>query len=213
MKRKMMVFVLAACLSYAPFSPRNAFTAGIPVIDASNLAQAVQQVIHMAEQIEQLKNQLRVAEKQLERMSGSRGMGGLLHSTYDLAVTVNQEEILETVGLRSAEDNGLIGTTAELYDEANRNVALHLGQSQKSLAQSQARYSELSKLVAKVNDSPDQKDILDLQARIQAEQTLLQNETIKLSMLQAEAQAREAAYQQKMRQRLLESGGYKPIAW
>jgi type IV secretion system protein VirB5 len=207
MKRKAVAVALASLFAVAPFCPRNIFAGGIPVIDVSNLAQAIQQVIHMMEQIEQLKNQLEVAEQQLDRISGSRGMGNILHSTYDLAVTVDQDEILEDVGLRSAEENGLVGEEAELYDEGNQNVALRLGQSQKSLEQATERFSELSKLVAKVNNCPDQKDILDLQARIQAEQTLLENEKIKLAMIQAQAEARDAAHKAKIRQAAINATG------
>jgi len=136
-KHRAVAVVLAVFLAVSPFASRGALAGGIPVIDGSNLAQAVQQVIHMVEQIEQLKNQLEVAEKELDRISGSRGMGGILHSTYDLAVTVDTDEVLETVGLKSGEDNGLVGEEAELYDEGNQNVALQLGQSQKSLEQAQ----------------------------------------------------------------------------
>lgn len=213
-KHRAVAVVLAVFLAVSPFASRGALAGGIPVIDVSNLAQAVQQVMHMVEQIEQLKNQLEVAEKELDRISGSRSMGGILHSTYDLAVAVDADEVLETVGLNSGEDNGLVGEEAELYDEGNQNVALRLGQSQKSLEQAQERFSELSKLVAKVNDCPDQKDILDLQARIGAEQALLENERIKLAMLQAQAEAREAAHQAHIQQALINSKGNNgPIDW
>ena len=213
-KHRSVAVVLAVLFAVSPFSLRNIYAGGIPVIDVASLTQAIQQVMHMLEQIATMKEQLDTAKSQLDnattqlnRISGSRGMGSLLHSTYDLAVTVNQDEILEDLGLRSAEENGLVGAEAELYDERNQHVAQWLGQSQKSLEQTQERFSELSKLVAKVNDCPDQKDILDLQARIQAEQTLLQNETIKLSMLKAQSEAREAAHKQKIRQAAMNATG------
>jgi type IV secretion system protein VirB5 len=213
-KHRAVAVVLAVLLAGSSVLSKNTFAGGIPVIDVSNLAQSIQQVMHMLEQIEQLKSQLDVAETQLDRISGSRGMGNVLHSTYDLVVSVDQDEILEDVGLKSAEENGLKGQEAELYDEGNANVALQLGQSQKSLEQATDRFSELSKLVAKVNNCPDQKDILDLQARIQAEQVLLTNEMVKLTMMQAQAQAREAARKQKVRQMTIEATGeYTPIDW
>jgi type IV secretion system protein VirB5 len=212
-KRRAVAVVLAVLLSVS-FVSRNVYAGGIPVIDAASLTQAIQQVMHMMEQIEHMKNQLAVAEKELDRISGSRSMGGILHSSYDLAVTVDNAEVLKTVGLKSAEDHGLVGKEAEIYDEGNQNVAQWVGQSQKSFQQAQQRFSELSKLVAKVNDCPDQKDILDLQARIQAEMALLENERIKVAMIQAQAQAREAEYEAKVRQALLEAGGEPtPIAW
>ena len=213
-KRRTVAVVLAVLFAVTIFIPRNTSAGGIPVIDAASLAQAIQQVMHMMEQIEHMKNQLAVAEKELDRISGSRGMGNILHSTYDLAVTVDQTEILEDVGLKSAEKNGLVGKEADLFDEGNKNVALRLGQSQKSLEQATERFSELSKLVAMVNNCPDQKDILDLQARIQAEQVLLQNEMVKLTMLQAQAEARKAAHEAKIQQALINcKGDNSPIDW
>ncbi|APG23886.1 MULTISPECIES: type IV secretion system protein [Syntrophotalea] len=214
MKCKTVAVILAGALTVASFFPRKAVAGGIPVIDTSNLAQSIKQVMYMVKQIEQLKNQLEIAETQLDRISGSRGMGGIISSQYDVAMDLNQAEILEDLGLKSAEENGLTGKEASLYDEANENVSSWLGQSEKSLEQARDRFSELSKLVAKVNNCPDQKDILDLQARIQAEQVLLQNEMVKLAMLQARAEAREAAHKQKIRQMTVETTGeYTPIDW
>ena len=58
-----------------------------------------------------------------------------------------------------------------------------------------------------MNDSPEQKDILDLQARISVEQAFLQNEMIKLSMLQSETEAKKSIQEQKIQQMRLRSGG------
>jgi type IV secretion system protein VirB5 len=213
-KRGTIAVVVAGLFAVYPLMTINGFASGIPVVDVANLGQSIQQVMHMVEQINQLKSQLAVAEQHIDRISGSRGMGDLLHTTYDLTVQVDESEILKNAGLKSAEATGLAGETAELYDEGNRNVALQLGQSEKSLQQAQARFSELSKLVAKVNHCPDPKDIMDLQARIEAENVLLQNEMVKLSMLQMQAQARDAAHRQKIRQMAIEATGeITPINW
>jgi len=49
--------------------------------------------------------------------------------------------------------------------------------------QASQRFSSIQVLLDKVNAAPDQKDIADLQARIQAEQVMMQNESTKLAML------------------------------
>ncbi len=213
-KRETVAVVVAVFLAVSPLPSINAFASGIPVVDVANLGQSIQQVMHMVEQLNQLKSQLAVAEQHIDRISGSRGMGDLIHSTYDLTVQVDESEILKNAGLKTAEATGLVGETAELYDEGNRNVALQLGQSEKSLQQAQARFSELSKLVAKVNHCPDPKDIMDLQARIEAENVLLQNEKVKLSMLQMQAKAREDMREAKIVEALIKSTGNNgPINW
>ena len=54
---------------------------GFPVIDAANLANAIQQSTQMVEQLAQLKAQLDQAKQQYESLTGGRGMGNLVRST------------------------------------------------------------------------------------------------------------------------------------
>nr|WP_262983855.1 type IV secretion system protein [Halomonas elongata] len=61
--------------------------------------------------------------------------------------------------------------------------------------------------MAQVNNSPDQKDILDLQARIGAEEVLLQNEMAKLTMLRSVATANQAVQQRRARQMRIQNSG------
>ena len=180
---------------------------GIPVIDVSSLTQQILQVQHMLNQIEQLKSQLETANKELDSMSGVRGLGNVIDSAYDTAVNTNPNQVLNDAGIRGANEHGLIGDVADLYDSGNQNTAAWLGQSQKSLEQAQERFSELTGLVAEVNNSPDQKDILDLQARIGAEQVMLQNEMAKLSMLRSQAEANQALHAQRVQQMRVASSG------
>ncbi|MGO1845622.1 MAG: type IV secretion system protein [Halomonas sp.] len=184
-----------------------AMAGGIPVIDTSSLAQQVLQVEHMLSQIEQLQDQLQTANRQLDSMSGSRGLAGVIDSAYDTAVNVDPNQVLSNAGIRSANEHGLSGDVADLYDSGNQNTAAWLGQSQKSLEQAQERFSELTGLVGQVNNSPDQKDVLDLQARIGAEQVMLQNEMAKLSMLRSQAEASQAMHNQRVQQMRVASSG------
>lgn len=184
-----------------------AMAGGIPVIDTSSLAQQVLQVEHMLSQIEQLQDQLETANRQLDSMSGSRGLAGVIDSAYDTAVNVDPNQVLSNAGIRSANEHGLSGDVADLYDSGNQNTATWLGQSQKSLEQAQERFSELTGLVGQVNNSPDQKDVLDLQARIGAEEVMLQNEMAKLSMLRSQAEASQAMHNQRVQQMRVASSG------
>lgn len=211
-KQRISMVVAAALLTVSLLAPKA--LAGIPVIDYSNLAQSIQQIIHMLEQIEKLKSQLEVAKKHLSSIRGIRGLAGVINSKYDKTVGVDTNEIMRLEGLKSAAEKGLVGKMAELFDEGNKNAALRIGQSRKSLQQAQERFDELAKLVAKVDACPDLKDILDLQARIQAEISLLENEKIKLAMIQERAQAAETVRKQKVRQMAVESTGeLKRIDW
>ncbi|MFD2190786.1 type IV secretion system protein [Pistricoccus aurantiacus] len=201
--RKMVGFTLVAAIGFS----QPVIAGGIPVIDTSSLAQQILQVEHMLSQLERLQDQLETANKQLDSMSGSRGLAGVIDSAYDTAVNVDPNKVLSSAGIRSASEHSLSGDVASLYDSGNQNTATWLGQSQKSLVQAQERFSELSGLVAEVNSSPDQKDVLDLQARIGAEEVMLQNEMAKLTMLRSQAEANKSLHAQRVQQMRVESSG------
>lgn len=212
MKKTTFSAMLVTCLGF--FTQQPVLANGIPVIDTSNLTQQLLQVEHLVAQIQQLEYQLETAQQALANISGSRGLATIIDSVYDPFVDVDIEEVLNGVGLKSADEHGLSGELAAFYDETNQAIGQWLGQSQKSLQQTQARFDELTTLIGKVNDSPDQKDILDLQARIGAEEVLLQNELIKLTLLQSQAQANQVIREQQIRQRMMESSGeLHPVPW
>ncbi|MBN8411443.1 type IV secretion system protein [Halomonas litopenaei] len=201
--RKIAGVALAATIGLS----QPAMAGGIPVIDVSSLTQQILQVQHMLTQIEQLKSQLETANKELDSMSGVRGLGNVIDSAYDTAVNVDPNQVLSAAGIRSANEHGLSGDVADLYDSGNQSTATWLGQSEKSLEQAQERFSELTGLVAEVNNSPDQKDILDLQARIGAEEVMLENEMVKLTMLRSQAEASQALHAQRVQQMRVASSG------
>jgi type IV secretion system protein VirB5 len=69
-------------------------------------------------------------------------------------------------------------------------------------------------LLEKVNDSPDQKDILDLQTRINAEQLMLQNEQTKLTLMaQLQAARQQTATQQGREMSIKAMRGPLPSGW
>ena len=188
--------------------------AGFPTIDVTNLVQAILQVSHAVEQANQLTEQVKTAKEQLStatntlnNITGVRGMGSVLSSVYDPSMSVTPSSILTSNGLSNSSTLGISGETAALYDAANNLSAKYLGQSGKTLQQSQSRFTEIMKLVAKVNNAPEQKDILDLQARIGAENAMLQNEMIKLAALRAQNEANAAMMQRKREQLVLQNIG------
>jgi type IV secretion system protein VirB5 len=65
-----------------------------------------------------------------------------------------------------------------------------------------------------VNDAPDAKDIADLQARVQAEQVMMQNEANKLQMLALLAQAQKDLHNQQVNEIGMKSlYGEMPAGW
>ena len=185
-----------------------------PVIDAANLHQNIIQVKHMLEEINTLKQQVQMAKSQLNSINGVRGMANSIDSIYDISVKVDPNLTLNKQGIHNSDWLKLGGDVAGLYDDVNRYRGRWFGQTQVSLQQTQARYRQLMRLIEKINQAPQQKDIEDLQARINAEGVMLQNEQAKLQLLNAQAQANDALTQQKITQMAIESAGeLKPIDW
>ncbi|RLV58382.1 type IV secretion protein [Parashewanella curva] len=185
-----------------------------PVIDVANLHQNIIQVKHMLEQINALKQQVQTAKSQLSSINGIRGMANVIDSAYDVSVKVDPNLTLNKQGIHNSEWLSLGGDVAGLYDDIGRYRGEWFGQTQISLQQTQERYQQLMRLIQHINQAPQQKDIEDLQARINAEGVMLENEQAKLQLLNAQAQASEALTQQKITQMAIESAGeLHPIDW
>ncbi|WP_029808349.1 type IV secretion system protein [Vibrio parahaemolyticus] len=207
--------LLAATVALVIGVSQPAMAGGIPVIDVASLTQSITQVQHMITQIKEMRNQLDTARRNLDSISGVRHMANVIDSAYDTAVDVNPNSILSAAGLKNASElTKVTGSAADLLNSSNQDTATWLAQSEKSLAQTQERFSDLSGLIARVNAAPEQKDIMDLQARIGAEEVMLQNEMAKLTMLRSQAEANQAIHAQKVRQAAIESSGeLRTVSW
>jgi type IV secretion system protein VirB5 len=76
-----------------------------------------------------------------------------------------------------------------------------------ALARTSSRFAALQQLIDAISGASDQKAILDLQARIQAEQGMLQNESTKLQVLYQLSQAEELSRRQRTREQAISSIG------
>ena len=207
MKRKKLALVLAIAGSLNAVS-----YAGVPVsvvADPQAWTAHLEDMAKYVEQIKQLENQFKQQVKQYESMTSARGLANVINSQYDTDALsgINTDSILRDSGINSASDFKLPEDVAELYDTAAKNAATYAGQASRSLEQAQSRFTELSGLVRRVNTATDPKEVMDLNARIGAEQAFLQNEVGKLQVLQQTAQANDALYQQKVKQMAVQSSG------
>jgi type IV secretion system protein VirB5 len=198
---------LSAALGLSVITWTPAQAGGIPVIDVSNLTQAIMQVEHMLTQIEKMKEQIEKAQEQIDRANGVRGYGNVIDTAYDTAMDVDTGGALSDLGLKRGSEYSLDDETAEVYDYGNERTAEWNARSAQALQQTQERFQKLAALVGEVNQAEDEKDIEDLQARIQAESVLMENELAKLKMLESQAKAQQAAHEAKVRQMRLESTG------
>jgi type IV secretion system protein VirB5 len=85
--------------------------------------------------------------------------------------------------------------------EARSYAALQQAVAQEALVNSSNRFSAIQLLIDAIPQATDQKGILELAARIDAEEGMLQNEQTKLNVLGQAAQGGEWARQQRARER------------
>jgi len=214
--KKMKVIGLAVAIG---IGSSQIAQAGIPVTvvaDPQAMTAHLAELAEMLNQIAELQRQFEQMEKEYASMTGSRGLANLIDSLYDTDVIsgVDVGQVLEDHGLKSSTTYGMASDVGDLYDTANENAATYSGVAGRSLIQAQDRFTELSGLVAKVNDSDDPKEIMDLQARIGAESALLQNEVAKLQILDQHAQANRALHDQRVKQMAVESSGsLRTVSW
>lgn len=195
------------------------------VIDVGAIVQLLQQVEALREQVQTAKDQLGEARSTLESMRGARGMEQLLAGTVRnylpedwaaLEAAVRQASathaglgaqvqaiISANAVLSAAQLNALSPYEREQVEAARRTAAMLQGLTRQALSSSSGRFAALQQLISAIGSAGDQKAILDLQARIAAEQGMLQNEQTKLDVLYQTAQAEEWARVQRSREQAI----------
>lgn len=205
-----------------------AHATGIPVIDLANLAQAIIQVESWAQQYSQMVQQISQLQQQYSNMSGTRGMGNLVNNPSSRQYLPADYQTILTNGvgqwaaIRNASkkfdvsQTSLSGTSdvANAFNAVAKQSALNRAGAELAYSTASKRFSDIQVLLDKVNDSPDAKDMADLQGRIQAEQVMMQNEANKLQMLQQLASAqRDLQIQQAREISMKSSKGGLPTGW
>ncbi len=188
--------------------------AGIPVIDAANLANTLQNLVKWGEQLNAMQQQYTQQVAQFNSLNGARGMANLVNNpALRKYLPQNYQDILtngygNSAAIRSASrltsfsDLGLNPSSpSSLAFEANaRQISINRATYEDGYLKAGQRFDDLQVLLDKVNTSPDAKDIADLQARIQAEQVMQQNESTKLAMLANLSKAQEDLARQQDRE-------------
>lgn len=222
---KLRIGVFAAALLLAPGPSR----AAMAVVDAGAIAQLVKQITTLQEQLETARNQLTQAQQEYQAMIGGRGMDRLLTGTVRnylppdwqaLQAALNGIQgsygaLAEQLGaalranaiLTSDQVSRLSTAEREQLEDARRSAALLQVTSKRALEASSQRFSSLQQLIDAIPSATDQKAVLDLQARIAAEQAMLQNEHTKLMVLHHAAEAEELARKQRAQELAIANRG------
>lgn len=204
--------------------------AGIPVIDAANLAQAVQQVVSWGQQYTQMVSSLQNQVNALKNMSGNFGMSSLSNGGLQSAANMLPQSIQS---LQSAINNpsgqfGALQSSIQSFMSQNKildpNATFGAGtqaaqvmqgqqaQNATNLAAAQAAYqnitsgmSNIQDLINQVAASPSGKQVMNLQARIQAQGVLVANSTNQLKALELTQQAQAATVAEQEKERAIQN--------
>jgi type IV secretion system protein VirB5 len=198
------------------------------VVDAPAIVQLIQEVQTTAQQLATAKAQLLQAEQALQTMTGDRGMEQLLRGTnrnYLPSDWAQVNGVLQGAGgfgALSMDVQSVMSTNAVLSPQRLANLpaggqqlvqserqwsAMQQALSHQALSSASNRFASIQSLISAISSAADQKGILDLQARIIAELGMLQNEQLKVQILNQSAQGQQAALRQQAREQVIDGHG------
>jgi type IV secretion system protein VirB5 len=205
-----LVLTLATCVAHAQ---------GIPVIDIANLIQTIQQVLNDVTKIENQVEQIAQLQNQLSSMTGVRNLGSVLNNpalqNYVPAQAytfVNAVDSLGYSGLsatgKALRDSSMVYNCLDLSGPAQTSCQSSLAQpyQEKGLLQdamkaAAGRLGQIGALMGQIDATSDQKAVLEIQARIGAENAMLTHEVSQIQMLQGMADSEERIARSQDRER------------
>jgi len=201
----------------------GAHAQGIPVIDIANLVQTIQQVMNDITKIENQVEQVRQLQGQLASINGVRNLGAVFNSAalsnYVPANAFNALNALDASGYggltptaRTLRDVGMVYNCLNVTGAARTACQATLAQpyQQKALLQdamraASGRLAQINSLMAQTNATNDQKAVLEIQARIGAENAMLAHEMSQVQMLVGMADSEERIARSRDRERQYEA--------
>jgi type IV secretion system protein VirB5 len=212
------VFVLAAPVAHAQFA----------VIDVGAITQLITQVQILEEQLTTARDHLAQAQLEFASITGSRGMERLLSGmqrNYLPASWADLQGVMQGRAGYGGLAGGVAATAAansvlsdqalgllpldvrKQIEAARLLLALQQNLTRQALLTSSQRFTALQQLIDAIAGAQDQKAALDLQARVNAENVMLQNEQSKLLTLYQLIRAEEQANQAQVGERALVGHG------
>ena len=201
----------------------SAHAQGIPVIDIANLVQTLMQVLNDVTEIENQVEQITHLQDQVKSINGTRNLGNVFNDpSLRNYVPADAYGYLNAVGssgygglsptARSLRDAGMVYNCMDMTGSARTGCQATLAQpyQQKGLLQdamrsAAGRLAQIQSLMNQINSTGDQKAVLEIQARIGAENALLAHEMSQVQMLQGLADSEERIARSRDRERQYET--------
>jgi type IV secretion system protein VirB5 len=204
--------------------------AQMAVIDVASLARLAQQAQTLMQQLAAARAQLLQLQTQYQSMTGNRDMQSLLSGTVRNYLPTNWSQLSGVMQGNGGSGYGTLAQGVQGNVQANailspqqlatlpvaeraqitatrQSVALVQALAQDELSNVSARFASIQRLIDAIPSAKDQKGILDLQARINAEQGMLQNEQTKLLVLFQAAVGQDWAIRQRERELIIAGQG------
>jgi type IV secretion system protein VirB5 len=197
------------------------------VIDVHAVAQLLTQVHMLEQQLMTARDHLAQAQAAFQSMTGNRGMerlldgavrnylpadwveverimrGGSSDPTYQ-ALSTSVKQLTNDMSALSIPQLTALAPESQRQIAATRSsVAVFQVLARQALASTSARFASLQQLIDAIHGASDQKAVLDLQARIGAEQSMLQNEQTKLQVLNQAAQVERWALDERAQEQAI----------
>jgi type IV secretion system protein VirB5 len=213
LRKTAAVAALALIVLAAPVD--RAAAQGVPVYDATSVAQLIEQVTNQLEQLATMK-------AQLESLTGARGIGAFMNAPEDIAARAAATNL---TGLVDGAITGgpILGNTARLAATIERlkgNYQLDLlgpyassdvvqyralanlgGSSLAAMATGEDSYlrandamGRVNRLVPQIDANTDMKAAIDFNTRVQIEQMQVMNELLRVLSAQANATGAQALF-------------------
>ena len=198
------------------------------VIDVASIAQLVQQVQLLSQQLAAARGQLLQAQALYQSMTGSRGMQVLLGNATLNYLPADWNTLLlaaQGQGAFAALAGGVTSAVAQnavlsptqlsqlspdqqsLITASRQNAALLQSLVEQSLVNASGRFADIQRLSTAIGSTSDQKSVLELQATVGAEQGLLLGEQTKLQILNRAIQAEELTTRERQRELVIAGEG------
>ena len=199
------------------------------VIDVASVAQLISQAQTLLQQLDAVRTQINQAQTLFQSMTGPRGMQQLVNTETLNYLPTSLAELTSVeqgnpgayANLAAAIDNAMAANAvlspAQLsslspaeqssINKERMAVALLQGVAQQALSDSSNRFTDIQTLISAIPNASDQKAVLELQAAISTETSILQGEQSKLQVLYQVANAQERGSRQTARELIVTGHG------
>ena len=192
------------------------------VVDVGAINQLVQEVSVMRQTLSTTEQTLNEERNQYAAMTVSYGMSALLSGqdrnylpaswgqlqsvlqntagTYGALASEVQQLVVANAVLSADELAALPSSERAQILSQRQSVALLQAETRVALSTTSSRFTALQQLISAIPQAQTQKAVLDLQARIGAEETMLENDQTKLGVLYEVARANQTAEHEQVRE-------------